>query len=188
MPALNSLAVTDAVLCIVTLHLAGRRQGSPLLRISAALFSAAALLGVLRFSGIWPAQSVHTFVSMLAGVSAFPALAMAVSRASSPWVLSSGRATMAVVGLGAIGAAIVTLSGSRHYVDFCAVSSVLAMGVAAYRQRDGICGVSALLMLAGLLCFATKTVIVPGLEPADHLHLALAAGWLGIGYRSPSAR
>jgi hypothetical protein len=41
-------------------------------------------------------------------------------------------------------------------------------------------------MLTGLLLFAMKIAVWPGLEPADGLHLALAAGWLGVSYRRSS--
>lgn len=180
MPAVNSLALTDAILCIVTLFVASRRTHSPLLRISAAMFSAAALLGTLRFSGIWPAPAVHTFASMIAGVSAFPALATAASFPSLPWVRSWKSALTAVLVAGALGAAVVMLSGSRLYLDLCAIVSVLTLGVAGYRTHDRLRFMGALIMLAGLLLFAMKIAVLPGLEPADGLHLALAAGWLGV--------
>ena len=186
MPAVSSLAVTDAILCLVTLFVASRHAHPPLLRISAAMFSVAALLGALRFSGIWPAPPVHMFASMLAGVGAFPALATAVSCPTLPWVRSWGLALTAVLVAGAIGAALVMSSGWRLYLDLCAIVSVLALAVAGYRQNDRLRVVAALVMLTGLLLFAMKIAVWPGLEPADGLHLALAAGWLGVSYRRSS--
>jgi hypothetical protein len=36
-------------------------------------------------------------------------------------------------------------------------------------------------MLAGLLLFASKVTVVPGLVPGDLLHIGMAIGLLGLG-------
>jgi len=87
---------------------------------------------------------------------------------------------MILLSLAAIGVLIVTATGSRIYLDACALLSVLGIAY-VYGSKRFIPGVlSAVLMLFGLVCFATKISLVPALQPADILHLTLALGWLGV--------
>lgn len=82
-----------------------------------------------------------------------------------------------------IGAAFVILSGARTYLDVCALLSAIAVGYACWRQKLRIGALSAATMIFGLLCFAAKVSPFNTLQPADILHLALAAGWLGLNGR-----
>jgi hypothetical protein len=169
----------------VTLVIASRSASPPLMRLSAGLVSAAAWLGVLRFSGLYVDTAPHRFVSMVAGVAAFPALAAAVAMPKAR-VVTEGRLALVVMVLAAVvGAAIITVSGSRLYLNLASLSAILLIASVSFRARNMVGGISALAMLAGSLCFAMQFSPTPRLQPADALHLALAAGWWGVaaGYR-----
>ena len=167
----------------MTLVIASRSALPPLMRLSACLVSAAAWLGVLRFSGFYADPAPHMFVSMVAGVSAFPARAAAVVIPKA-CIVTEQRLALVVVILAAVtGAAIIIASGSRLYLNLTSLSAILLIAFVSFRARNTISGVSALVMLVGSLCFATKFSPTPMLQPADVLHLAMAAGWWGIAAR-----
>ena len=141
----------------------------------------AALVGALKFFGFYVNEPLHRFVSLIAGVAGFPALAISMvvieRRATSQWVPSVFVVAVCAV----IGVLVVMATGSRAYLNAASVLSVLCVVVACWRQRYQLGVVSAAIMLTGLILFATKqpaglTVV----QPADLLHLALAAGWLGL--------
>ena len=167
----------------MTLVIASRSASPPLMRLSACLVSAAAWLGVLRFSGFYADSAPHMFVSMVAGVSAFPALAAALAIPKARIVTEGHLALVVVILAAVIGAAIIIASGSRLFLNLTSLSAILLIAFVSFRARNTISGVSALVMLAGSLCFATRFSPTPMLQPADVLHLALAAGWWGIAAR-----
>jgi hypothetical protein len=172
--------VTDAVLCATTFYVVLRSTHSPLFRGAAALFSIAAFLGVLRFSGLYVNEAPHMFVSMIAGVAAFPALATSVMFPQSPITRQWRGSWLLLLIIAAVGALIVMNSGSRLYLNGCALLAVAGITYVSLRQRRWIRVSSATIMLIGLLCFALKFSPTTALQPADVLHLALAAGWLGL--------
>ena len=171
------------MLFVVTAYVALNSTQSPLFRVAAGLFSAAALLGVLRFSGVYAEESPHRLISMIAGVGAFPAMAMSVW--FTQWrVIREWRASVLMISVLAIlGALIVMSTGSRLYLDACAVLSVSGVAYACWSQSFRLGVISAVIMLVGLLCFAAKISPATALQPADILHLALAVGWLGLSRR-----
>ena len=69
-----SLALTDALLCGVAAWLASRPQFSIGYRMAFGLLALPALLGFLRFSGLYPMEGWHQLFSAL-GASAAPAAA-----------------------------------------------------------------------------------------------------------------
>jgi hypothetical protein len=158
-----------------------------LFRLASALFSVAALFGALKFSGIYADEQPHRFVSMIAGVAGFPAMAISLGL-SDESTLQRGRfSILALLGLAMIGALVVMGTGARMYLDAAALLCTLAVGYASWRQRHRVGMGSAALILFGLICFAAKIPSSTILQPADVLHLALAVGWLGLssGYQSP---
>jgi len=167
----------------VTLVIASRSALPPLMRLSAGLFAAAASLGVLRFSGLYADTAPHMFVSMVTGVAAFPAFAAAVAIPNAHIVTRARLALFVLILAAVIGAVVITASGSRFYLNFASLSAILLIALVSFRARDTLSGVSALVMLAGSLCFATKFSPISMLQPADILHLALAAGWWGVTAR-----
>jgi hypothetical protein len=72
---MNSLAITDGLLFFVTLLIAVGPKYPPSIRLAAGLFSAAACLGVLRFTGVLPLPTMHAFFSGLGATAAYPLLA-----------------------------------------------------------------------------------------------------------------
>lgn len=171
------------MLCLVTLAVALRRGSPWLLRVAAASFSLASFLGVLRFSGLYPDPLFHQAFSALSGTAGFPAMALACLRPQ--WKVSQdGRRALALVALlGLIGIIIVLVFTLRVYLVAVTLGALLAALAGACRQRRWLELVSVLVMIGGALVFAAKQPLVPGLEPADILHLALALGWLGISQR-----
>lgn len=110
---------------------------------------------------------------------------MAISVWFTQWrVIREWRASILMISVLAIlGALIVMSTGSRLYLDACAVLSVSGVAYACSSQSFRLGVISAVIMLVGLLCFAAKISPVTALQPADILHLALAAGWLGLSRR-----
>jgi hypothetical protein len=152
----------------------------PLFRVGAALFSVAALMGALKFSGLYADEQPHRLLAMIAGVAGFPA--MVISIALPEWKLIDrwGTSLLLVSIIAIAGVWIVTTTGARLYLDAVALLSPLAVGYACWRQRAPLGVVSAVVILLGLICFALKIPSETTVQPADVLHLALAAGWLGL--------
>jgi hypothetical protein len=141
----------------------------------------AALVGALKFSGYYVNDPLHRFVSLIAGVAGFPALAISMTmierKATSQWWSSF----LIVAVCAGVGILTVMATGSRAYLNTVSVLSTLCIVVACWRQRYQVGVVSAAIMLIGLILFATKQPAgFNVLQPADFLHLALAAGWLGL--------
>ena len=73
---MNADALSDLVLMLVCASIAWRsRQTRPAVAIATTLIGAAALLGVLRYSGVSMLWGPHRFASLLAACAAFPLLA-----------------------------------------------------------------------------------------------------------------
>lgn len=160
--------------------MATRSAQPPLLRLSALIFSAAAFLGVLRFSGVYAEETAHKFISMLSAVGAFPALALTVLKPSAPNVKRWDLAAATLIALCSVGIVLVVVLELRAYLQFCALTATLIVAMSSLRLHQWTKAVAALVMLLGLLAFATKISAVSFLEPADLLHLALAAGWIAL--------
>ena len=110
---------------------------------------------------------------------------MTERRAISQWESSSLIVAVCAV----VGILLVTGTGSRVYLNAASVLSIVCVIVACWRQRYQLGVVSAAIMLVGLILFATKQPAgFTAVQPADLLHLALAAGWLGLsGFWKPQA-
>lgn len=110
---------------------------------------------------------------------------MTERRAISKW--ESSFLIVAVCAV--VGILLVTGTGSRVYLNAASVLSTLCVIVVCWRQRYQLGVVSAAIMLVGLILFATKQPAgFTAVQPADLLHLALAAGWLGLsGFWKPQA-
>lgn len=144
-------------------------------------FAAAAMFGVLRFTGLHTHPFPHQWLTLIVGTAAFPALAFAVTRPASPMTREPLPALALLCALGVAGVLVVRGLGIRPYMDSCGVLSVVTMFLGARRRNDRASGGAALAMLVGLMCFAAKFPAVGPLAPGDLLHLSLAAGWILIG-------
>lgn len=141
-------------------------------------FAAAALFGVLRFTGLHTHPFPHQLLTMIVGTAAFPALAFAVTYPGSRVTRDPMRALALLAALGVIGVLVVRGLGWRPYSDACALLSVAAIFLATRQRSNRTGGAAALAMLVGLMCFAARFPGSGPLVPGDLLHLGLATGWV----------
>ena len=142
-------------------------------------------MGALKFFGFYVNDPLHRFVSLIAGVAGFPALAISMLMAERRAAFQWGSSFFVVAVCAVVGILVFMATGSRAYLNAASVLSTLCVIVACWRQRYQLGVVSAAIMLVGLILFATKQPAgFTAVQPADLLHLALAAGWLGLsGFR-----
>ena len=176
-----SLAYTDGVLALVCLWLLSRASLPLGARIAAGTLGIAAVLGVLRFSGLYPIPQWHQFVSMLGACAAFPLLAVAVLWPDAAVARQLKFAAIFFIILAVIGVLAVGVAQKRVVVDALTVISVVAMMISLARGGRWPTAISTTLMLAGLLLFAAKATVVPALVPGDLLHIGMAIGLFGLG-------
>ena len=176
-----SLAYTDGLLALVCLWLLTRASLPLGVRIAAGTLGAAAVLGVLRFSGLYPIPQWHQFVSMLGACAAFPLLAVAVLWPDAAVARQLKFASIFFIGMAVLGMLAVGVAQKRVVVDALTVISVVAMVISLARGGRWPTALTTALMLAGLLLFAAKATVVPALVPGDLLHIGVAIGLLGLG-------
>jgi hypothetical protein len=179
-----SLAYTDGVLALICLWLLTRASLPIGLRIAAGTLGLAAVLGVLRFSGLYPIPQWHQFVSMLGACAAFPLLAVAVLWPDAAATRQLKFASIFFIGMAVLGVLAVGVAQKRVLVDALTVISVVAMLISLARGGRWSTTLTTALMLAGLLLFASKATLVPGLVPGDLLHIGMAIGLFGLGASS----
>jgi len=178
---MSSMAFTDGFLALVSLWLASRTQAPVALRLACALFAAAALLGVLRFSGIYPLPTWHQFASMLGAMAAFPLLAVAIVWPDALVTRSTRFAWIFMCAMAVLGVLIVGAGQKRVVADGLAVLSVIAIVLTLARAGLWRGALAGALMLAGLVLFAAKVSVAGVLVPGDLLHIGMALGLLGLG-------
>ncbi|MFM6993377.1 MAG: hypothetical protein ACKOWD_19340 [Rhodoferax sp.] len=178
---MSSLAYSDGFLCLVSLWLATRAPSPIALRLACTLFAAAAVLGVLRFSGIYPLLGWHQFASMLGAMAALPLLAVSVIWPDSLVTRSTRFAWIFMGVMAVLGVLIVGAGQKRMVADALAVLSVVAMVFTLARAQQWRGALAAALLLAGLLLFAAKVSVGEVLVPGDLLHIGMALGLLGLG-------
>ena len=176
-----SLAYTDGLLALVCLWLLARASLPLGVRIAAGTLGIAAVLGVLRFSGLYPIAQWHLFVSMLGACAAFPLLAVAVLWPEAAVARQLKFASIFFIVLAVIGVLAVGVAQKRVVVDALTVISVVAMVISLVRGGRWPAALTTALMLAGLLLFAAKAAVLPALVPGDLLHIGMAIGLLGLG-------
>ena len=176
-----SLAYTDGLLALVCLWLLSRVSLPLGVRIAAGTLGIAAVLGVLRFSGLYPIAQWHQFVSMLGACAAFPLLAVAVLWPDAAVARQLKFASIFFIILAVVGVLAVGVAQKRVVVDALTVISVVAMMISLARGGRWPTALTTALMLAGLLLFAAKATVVPALVPGDLLHIGMAIGLLGLG-------
>ena len=183
---MNSLALTDGLLLVVTAYLTLQRHLPIGLRLACGVFGVAALLGVLRFSGIYPLPSWHQFASMLGAASAFPLLAVVVLWPDSLAARNTRFAWIVLCITAVIGVIVVGVGQKRIYSDALALLSLLAVCFTLIRARQWLGALGGLLMLAALVLFALKISAGSLLVPGDLLHIGMAAGLLLLSFIKPT--
>ncbi len=179
-----SLAYTDGLLALICLWLLTRASLPLGVRIAAGTLGLAAVLGVLRFSGLYPIPQWHQFVSMLGACAAFPLLAVAVLWPDAAATRQLKFASIFFIGMAVFGVLAAGVAQKRVLVDALTVISVVAMLISQARGGRWPTAITTALMLAGLLLFASKAAVVPGLVPGDLLHIGMAIGLWGLGVSS----
>jgi len=176
-----SLAYTDGVLALICIWLLSRASLPLGVRIAAGTLGIAAVLGVLRFSGLYPIPQWHQFVSMLGACAAFPLLAVAVLWPDAAVARQLKFAAIFFIGMAVFGVLAVGVAQKRVVVDALTVISVVAILVSLARGGRWPTALTTALMLAGLLLFAAKATVMPALVPGDLLHIGMTIGLLGLG-------
>jgi hypothetical protein len=182
---MNSLALTDGLLCAVSLYLVQNRRLPVALRLSAGLFAVAAFLGVLRFSGLYPMPSWHQFFSMLGAVSAFPMLAVAIVWPNALATRSTRFAWIFMCVTAVLGVILVGAAQKRLYADALALLSIMAILLTLLRAHQWLGALGSSIMLLALAGFALKLSVGTLLLPGDILHVGMACGLLLLS-RLPS--
>lgn len=171
-----SLALTDGLLCVVAAWLASRPQFSIGYRMAFGLLALPALLGFLRFSGLYPLEGWHQLFSALGASAALPLLAVCVL---APDSAVAQRRQFTLIFLGAamlLGLLISGLAKLRIYDQAAGLVSMALMLWALFKAKDGRRALGPAFMVAGSLLFVTKMAVPPWLAPGDLLHLGMAAG------------
>ena len=179
-----SLAYTDGILALICLWLLTRARLPIGVRIAAGTLGLAAVLGVLRFSGLYPIPQWHQFFSMLGACAAFPLLAVAVLWPDAAATRQLKFASIFFIGMAVFGVLAAGVAQKRVLVDALTVISVVAMLISLARGGRWPTALTTALMLAGLLLFAAKAAVVPALVPGDLLHIGVAIGLFGLGASS----
>lgn len=163
-------------MCIAALAITANPSLTPLLRLAATAFALASAFGVLRFSGVYPELFWHTTFSLVTAVAGFPALAFALAYPQSNWIRTWRRAAVTALAFAVVGVTVVIGFELRIYSDACALLATLIAITTMLRERAVPGAIGAVTMLVGLACFALKIPVAALLQPADILHLTLAAG------------
>lgn len=180
---MSSLAVTDGILFLCAAWLVARASLPIGYRLAFGVLGIAALLGFLRFSGIYPIETWHRLLTILSGSAALPLLAVCVKWPQSV-VTTERQYTLIFLGAaGLLGLAIAGLAKLRIYDQVLGTLSMLAMLGLLVQLRDGRRILGVLSMIVGSALFVAKVNIAPWLQPGDFLHIGMA---LGIVMLSPT--
>lgn len=171
---MNLDALSDLVLLLVCVALIWRTHRTRnAVRVALGLIGAAALLGVLRFSGVALVWGPHRFFSLLAACAAFPLLAAALRWPDAPLscrATAAGRFVVVVGGIG-VGCTVAGLALWSQVVP--GVSALLILWTALW-QRSA-------LALTGALVLAASFAVAANPKP-DALYLALFNGTQALHY------
>ncbi|HAS49358.1 MAG TPA: hypothetical protein DCS33_08755 [Gammaproteobacteria bacterium] len=183
---MNSLAVTDSLLLLVTIVVFSGSKNSPSLRISVAIFGAAALLGVLRFTGLLPLPQMHSFFSGLGATAAYPLLAATFIWSGSVVAQRWRFASIFFVIAGAFGLIASALEFAL-WGNLVALVSVTALLIHGIRVRNVQASMGAAALLVALILFASKAALPPYLQPGDFLHVFMALGLMLLSRKASLA-
>jgi hypothetical protein len=176
MSMLNSLALTDALLCLIATWLASKNSLAVGYRMAFTMLAIPAFLGFLRFSGIYPLDTWHPLFALLSASAALPLLAICVL---APESVVATRKQFAIIFLGVamlLGLLISGLGKLRIYDQALGLMSMVVILVAMMKRSENTRALGAALMLAGSVLFVLKVSVPPWLMPGDWLHLGMAFG------------
>jgi hypothetical protein len=171
-----SLALSDALLCACAVWLASRSDHPLGMRLACGLLAIPALLGVLRFSGLYPLLQWHQLFSILSASAALPLLALSALWPKSVVAQQKRYALIFLAGAMLLGLLISGLGKLRIYDQALALLSMVVMLWVFARQGARQATAGAASMLLGSLLFVAKVNIAGLLQPGDFLHLGMAVG------------
>jgi hypothetical protein len=174
---MNTLAMTDAILMLVALRLAWAGRERALVLIGATLLMLAALLGVLRFSGLLPLPQWHQFFSMLGAGVSLPALAASLLWPTSSVTTERGLGWIFTIALAVLCVLTGVVAQFKIASQVLGLTAVLAVLVLAVRHRQLDLGLGAGSMLLGFALFTGKVQVI-GLQSGDFLHIFMTVGLL----------
>ena len=173
-----SLAVTDALLFCCAAYLASRQHSPVGYRLAFGVLAVAALLGALKFSGLYPLDSWHRLFAIISGSAALPLLAVCVALPQSATANDRQFALIFLGGTALLGLAIAGLGKLRIYDQAAGAISMCWMLWLFVRQGDRRRIISVAFMLIGSALFLAKITVSPWLFPGDFLHLGMVMGLL----------
>ena len=177
-----SLALTDAALAAAATGLALRSAYSVGYRLAFTLLVIPALLGFLRFSGLYPLETWHSFFTLLSASAALPMLAVCAVWPASAVAQKKSFALIFLGIAGLLGIVIAGLGEIRIYDKVIALLSMATMLWFFLRQGAGVRAVGACFMLAGSVLFVMKVGVPGWIVPGDCLHIGMA---LGLWFSAP---
>ena len=188
---MNPDALSDLVLLLVCATVAWRdRRTRPAIAVGAGLIGLAALLGVLRFSGVAMVYGPHRFFSLLAACVAFTLLAAGLRWPDAAIARRAAAVGRCVVVVGGVGVAL-TVMGVGLWSQIVPGLSALVIVWTALQQRRAPAIVGALLLVGSFVVAATGK---PGMLYLNYfnstqvLHYLLAAGIALLALPRPSAQ
>jgi hypothetical protein len=179
---MSTLAITDALLSMIALSIMLSTNQAPSFRLVAGLFASAAVLGVLRFSGLLPLPTLHSFFSGLGATSAFPLLAASLFFSTSAIATQWRFASIFAIISGAFGLVASALEFSL-WGNAVAIISVVTLLLRSIIAKDGLALLGATFLFLALLLFALSIPLAYFLQPGDSLHLFMTLGLLALGVR-----
>ncbi len=180
---MNADALSDLVLLLVCAGIAWRSKSArPAVAVASALIGAAAMLGVLRYSGVPLVWGPHRFASLLAACAAFPLLAAGLRWPEAPLSARYAAVGRFVVVWGGVGVALTVMGVGLWSQVVPGLSAVVIVWTAIQlRSLSAILG--ALLLVGSFVVAATgkpDTLYLNQFNSTQALHYLLAAGLLGL--------
>jgi hypothetical protein len=170
---MNLQALLDGLLAVTAFYVAWQAgRSAPALRLSTTLLGAAATLGALRFSGVWPLPPLHQYVSMLGAAVGLPLLALAVTQPASA-VAAQRRFAWIFAVLAAVASTLaVVMVQLKWWTPVCAIAAALAIVAYGVARKQGAMAATGVLLLVTLVAFAMR-MQAGALQPGDLLHIGL---------------
>lgn len=179
----NSLVFTEAVLLTVSVAIAwSSSKNSKALSMACVLIAVAALLGLLRYSGILVLPDLHQLFAALSSCVALPLLAVVVIWPQSS-VSQSGRYMTIFSFVAAFLAVIlVTINEVELWRNVTAGLSALLILAFGTLRKEWINALAGLFLLIALIMISKKISILE-LLPVDSMHLLLASSLVLLNFQ-----
>lgn len=188
---MNADALSDLVLLLVCAAVARRDlRARPAVAVGAGLIGFAALLGVLRFSGVAVVYGPHRFFSLLAACAAFSLLAAGLRWPEAAIAKRPAAVGRFVVVLGGFGVAL-TVMGVSLWSQIVPGLSAIVIVWTALQQRSALAIVGALLLVGSFVVAATGkpgALYLNYFNSTQALHYLLAAGVALLALPKPHMR